>query len=102
MSFLLISYIGRVANLERLRDGKMVFYRYLDKSFSINNMPLNALEIIQLKSAVELQQLCCLRNFSEQATAKVATLLLLFFSFLVPYDFSLNIETIFRFRFTFC
>lgn len=36
------------------RDGKRVFYRYANPSFSINNMPLNELEINQLKSAVNI------------------------------------------------
>jgi predicted DNA-binding transcriptional regulator YafY len=40
--------------LSRLRDGKKVFYRYADISFSINNMPLNEVEINQLKAAVDI------------------------------------------------
>lgn len=40
--------------LDKLRDGKKVFYRYADMSFSINNMPLNEVEINQLKSAVNI------------------------------------------------
>jgi predicted DNA-binding transcriptional regulator YafY len=40
--------------LERFREGKRVFYRYVDMSFSINNMPLNVVEINQLKSAVDI------------------------------------------------
>ncbi len=40
--------------LAKLRDGKRVYYRYVDMSFSINNMPLNEVEINQLKSAVDI------------------------------------------------
>lgn len=40
--------------LDRLRDGKKVYYRYKDMSFSINNMPLNEVEINQLKDAVNI------------------------------------------------
>lgn len=40
--------------LDKLRDGKKVYYRYSDKSFSINNMPLNEVEINQLKDAVAI------------------------------------------------
>lgn len=40
--------------LDKLRDGKKVYYRYKDMSFSINNMPLNEVEINQLKAAVDI------------------------------------------------
>ena len=40
--------------LVRKRDNKRVYYRYEDTSFSINNMPLNEVEVNQLKSAVEI------------------------------------------------
>ncbi|MCB9251737.1 MAG: WYL domain-containing protein [Flavobacteriales bacterium] len=40
--------------LERLKDGKKVYYRYVDTDFSINQMPLNEVEINQLKSALEI------------------------------------------------
>ena len=40
--------------LARIRDGKKVYYRYTDSSFSINNMPLNDIEISQLQSAAEI------------------------------------------------
>lgn len=40
--------------LDKLRDGKKVYYRYTDMSFSINNMPLNEVEINQLKAAVDI------------------------------------------------
>ncbi len=45
---------GWSIELERPRDGKKVYYRYTDMSFSINNMPLNEVEINQLKSAVDI------------------------------------------------
>jgi predicted DNA-binding transcriptional regulator YafY len=40
--------------LVKLRDGKKVYYRYADMTFSINNMPLNEVEIIQLKAAMDI------------------------------------------------
>jgi len=40
--------------LDKLRDGKKVYYRYTDMAFSINNMPLNEVEINQLKAAVDI------------------------------------------------
>lgn len=45
---------GWGVELNRLRDGKKVYYRYTDTSFSINNMPLNEMEINQLRSAVDI------------------------------------------------
>lgn len=45
---------GWAVELDRLKDGKRVYYRYTDISFSINNMPLNELEISQLQSAIEI------------------------------------------------
>lgn len=45
---------GWEIELAKLRDGKKVYYRYLDTSFSINNMPLNEVEINQLKAAVDI------------------------------------------------
>jgi len=45
---------GWEIELERIRDGKRVYYRYIDTSFSINNMPLNELEIKQLQTAVNI------------------------------------------------
>ena len=45
---------GWSIELMKYRDGKKVFYRYLDPAFSINNMPLNEVEINQLKSAVDI------------------------------------------------
>lgn len=38
--------------LERIRDGHRVYFKYDDKSFSINNQPLNETEEIQLKEAL--------------------------------------------------
>ena len=38
--------------LERIRDGHRVYFRYSDKSFSINNQPLNETEENQLKEAL--------------------------------------------------
>jgi predicted DNA-binding transcriptional regulator YafY len=40
--------------LERIKDGKKVYYRYSDLNFSINNMPLNDLEIGLLNSALSI------------------------------------------------
>jgi len=38
--------------LERVRDGHKVFFRYADRSFSINSQPLNETEQNQLKEAL--------------------------------------------------
>jgi predicted DNA-binding transcriptional regulator YafY len=40
--------------LERLKDGKQVFYRYDDRSFSIKNQPVNELEANQLKETLSI------------------------------------------------
>jgi predicted DNA-binding transcriptional regulator YafY len=45
---------GWSIDLARYRDGKRVYYRYSDMTFSINNMPLNEIEISQLKSAISI------------------------------------------------
>jgi len=45
---------GWSIELDKLRDGKKVYYRYADMSYSINNMPLNEVEINQLKAAVDI------------------------------------------------
>jgi predicted DNA-binding transcriptional regulator YafY len=45
---------GWEVELLKIRDGKKVYYRYADPSFSINNMPLNDIEIGQLKSAIDI------------------------------------------------
>jgi predicted DNA-binding transcriptional regulator YafY len=36
------------------KDGKKMYYRYVNPNFSINNMPLNDLEINQLQSALDI------------------------------------------------
>ena len=41
-------------DLERHRDGKKVYYRYEDTAYSINNMPLNEVEVNQLQSAMQI------------------------------------------------
>lgn len=48
------SSIGWAISLTRHHDGRRVFYRYEDTSFSINNMPLNKLELSQLKEAIDI------------------------------------------------
>ena len=48
------SNAGWSIDLERHTDGRRVYYRYTDTSFSINNMPLNEIEINQLKSALDI------------------------------------------------
>lgn len=45
---------GWSIDLGKFRDGKRVYYRYNDISFSINNMPLNEVEVDQLKSAIDI------------------------------------------------
>jgi predicted DNA-binding transcriptional regulator YafY len=45
---------GWQIELAKIRDGKKVYYRYTDSSFSINNMPLNEVEINQLQTAVDI------------------------------------------------
>ena len=45
---------GWSIDLARHRDGKKVYYKYVNSSFSINNMPLNEVEINHLKSAVDI------------------------------------------------
>lgn len=45
---------GWSIDLERYKDGKRVFYRYVDLSYSINNMPLNELEIHQLETSLDI------------------------------------------------
>ena len=45
---------GWAIDLLKHRDGKKVYYRYKNPSFSINNMPLNDMEINQLKSAINI------------------------------------------------
>lgn len=38
--------------LERIKDGHKVYYRYSEISFSINNQPLNELELYQIRSTL--------------------------------------------------
>ncbi len=45
---------GWDVELGDFRDGKKMYYRYVDTSFSINNMPLNDIEIEQLKSTISI------------------------------------------------
>lgn len=45
---------GWKIELTRNRAGRKVFYRYADLGFSINNMPLNEVEINQLRSAADI------------------------------------------------
>lgn len=45
---------GWSINLTRKRDGKKVYYRYENLSFSINNMPLNEVEINHLREVVDV------------------------------------------------
>jgi predicted DNA-binding transcriptional regulator YafY len=45
---------GWSIELEKKRVGKKVFYRYVEKKFSINNMPLTEIEINQLYSAMNV------------------------------------------------
>jgi hypothetical protein len=40
--------------LERLKDGKQVYYRYSDKSFSIKNQAVNEAEAKQLKETLSI------------------------------------------------
>lgn len=40
--------------LDRIRQGRKVYYRYEDLSFSINNQPLNDSEAEQIKSALQI------------------------------------------------
>ncbi len=40
--------------LIRHRVGKQVYYRYVNTSYSINNMPLNAVEVEQIRSAIQI------------------------------------------------
>ncbi|MET3978076.1 putative DNA-binding transcriptional regulator YafY [Mucilaginibacter sp. UYP25] len=45
---------GWTVELKRHRIDKRVFYRYADTSYSINNMPLNVVEINQMQSAIQI------------------------------------------------
>jgi predicted DNA-binding transcriptional regulator YafY len=48
------SEAGWGIQLNKKREGKKIFYRYSDLSFSINNMPLNEIEVDQLESAINI------------------------------------------------
>lgn len=45
---------GWLIDLDRHKDGRKVYYRYRDTDFSIDSMPLNETEILQLKSAMDI------------------------------------------------
>lgn len=45
---------GWLISLDRIKDGKKVFYTYADPNFSIFNHPLNETEIKQISSAISL------------------------------------------------
>lgn len=49
-----IEYRVYSADIEKITEGKTVYYRYRQKDFSINNQPLNDTEINQLKSAIHV------------------------------------------------
>jgi predicted DNA-binding transcriptional regulator YafY len=45
---------GYAIELDRLKEGKKIYYKYSDKSFSINNSPLNSTEAEYLKNVVSI------------------------------------------------
>lgn len=45
---------GWAIDLKRHKEGRKVYYRYSDTKFSINNMPLNEVEIKHLESAIDI------------------------------------------------
>ena len=47
---------GYAAPIETYREGRKAYYRYEDPEFSINNSPLNATEVEQLRSAITVLQ----------------------------------------------
>ena len=47
---------GYSAPIVALRDGHKAYYRYEEKSFSINNSPINATEAEQLRNAISILQ----------------------------------------------
>lgn len=47
---------GWNASIQRIREGKRVYFRYSDKDFSIDNQPLNQSEIEQLRAAMQILQ----------------------------------------------
>lgn len=50
------SEAGYSAPIEAIKEGKIAYYRYEDKDFSINNSPLNATEAEQLRNAITIFQ----------------------------------------------
>ena len=47
---------GWSIHLDRKRENRKTYYKYVDTKFSINNQPLNQLEAEQLKSAIKVLQ----------------------------------------------
>jgi len=47
---------GWSAPIERIKEGRRVYFRYSDKDFSIDNQPLNQSEIEQLRAAMQILQ----------------------------------------------
>jgi predicted DNA-binding transcriptional regulator YafY len=47
---------GYAIELDKQKDGRKVYYRYLDKKFSINNSPINTTEAEYLKNVVSILQ----------------------------------------------
>lgn len=45
---------GWSINLEKIKSGRTVYYRYEDTSFSIKNQPVNEMEANQIKSAMQV------------------------------------------------
>lgn len=43
---------GYAIPLDRIKDGRKIYYRYSDKNFSINHQPLNQMEAEQLKNTL--------------------------------------------------
>ncbi len=68
---------GWSVDLERLKDGKRVYYRYTDRNFSINQRPMSEYEARQLRDTlVMLQRFKGMPNFEwvdEVATRMQAT-----------------------------
>jgi hypothetical protein len=50
------SEAGYSAPIEAVQDGRKSFYRYADRTFSINNRPLNPTEAEQIKRAISILQ----------------------------------------------
>lgn len=45
---------GWSASIDRCKEGKRVYYRYADTQFSIDNQPMNQVELEQIKSAMQV------------------------------------------------